>query len=179
MTAYAAGKYSDALREFRTYRRISGDHAHLPEMVDSERALGRIEKALEIAAEVPREKLPVTSRVELAIVLSGIYLDQENPAAAVKALEIPELNPRRGFSYSPRLFTAYAHALEASGQSAEAQKWLKLSARAERALGIVVEPESEIVDVAIDDDESAPTVRARDVVPPGNSQATSVEGGDR
>ena len=41
MTAYAAGKYSEALREFRTYRRITGDDAHLPEMVDAERALGR------------------------------------------------------------------------------------------------------------------------------------------
>ena len=33
--------------------------------------------------------------------------------AARRALEIPELNPRRAFSYSPRLYSAYADVLEA------------------------------------------------------------------
>lgn len=97
MAAYAAGKFTEALREFRTYRRISGDNAHLPEMVDAERALGRTDKALEMAAEANLDQLPVTSRVELAIVVSGIHLDQQAPQAAVKVLEIPQLNPRRGF----------------------------------------------------------------------------------
>ena len=165
MTAYAAGKYSEALREFRTYRRISGDNAHLPEMVDSERALGRAEKALEMASEAQLDTLPVTSRVELAIVVAGIHLDQDNAAQAVKALEIPELNPRRGFSYSPRLFNAYALALDGAGRAAEARKWSNLAARAEHALGLDIEPEPEIFDIA-DDDETTPTVRARDVLPP-------------
>ena len=180
MTAYAAGKFSEALREFRTYRRISGDHAHLPEMVDAERALGRPDKALELAAEVPRDKLPVTSRVELAIVVSAIHLDQENPQAAVEALEIPELNPRRGFSYSPRLFTAYADALSAAGRTEEASKWLKLAARAERALGLDVEPEPEILDLGGDEDEATPALRARDVVPPAEPTDRSADkGGDK
>lgn len=180
MTAYAAGKFSEALREFRTYRRISGDHAHLPEMVDSERALGRAEKALELAAEAPRDKLPATSRVELAIVVSGIHLDQNDAQAAVKALEIPELNPRRGFSYSPRLFAAYADALSAAGRTEEARKWSSLASRAERALGLDVEPEPEILDLGDEDDESTPPVRARDVIPPVDPNArTDVKGGDK
>ncbi|GAA4110667.1 hypothetical protein GCM10022249_09890 [Enteractinococcus coprophilus] len=179
MTAYAAGKFSEALREFRTYRRISGDNAHLPEMVDSERALGRLEKALEMAAEVPREKLPVTSRVELAIVLAGIHLDQEKPEEALKALEIPELNPRRGFSYSPRLFTAYSHALDAAGRTTEARKWASLATRAEHALGMHVEPEPEILDISDEDDETAPPVRARDVLPPAPAKDEArAEGGE-
>ena len=179
MTAYAAGKFSDALREFRTYRRISGDNAHLPEMVDSERALGRIEKALEMAAEVPREKLPVTSRVELAIVLAGIHLDQDKPEEALKALEIPELNPRRGFSYSPRLFTAYAQALEAAGRTTEARKWANLATRAEHALGMNIEPEPEIVDISDEEDETTPPVRARDVLPPVTAKDEArAEGGE-
>lgn len=177
MTAYAAGKFSEALREFRTYRRISGDNAHLPEMVDSERALGRAEKALELAAEVKPDQLPVTSRVELAIVVSGIHLDQDDPQAAVKALEIPELNPRRGFSYSPRLFHAYAHALTAAGRAEEGRKWTSLARRAERALGLDVEPEPEILD--LDEDEAPVSVRARDVVPPAAHQGPAkTEGGD-
>lgn len=173
MTAYAAGKFSEALREFRTYRRISGDNAHLPEMVDAERALGRTDKALEMAAEAQLDELPVTSRVELAIVVSGIHLDQNNAQAAVKALEIPQLNPRRGFSYSPRLFSAYAEALTAAGRVEEADKWVKLAGRAERALGLDVEPEPEILDLG-NTEEPPVNIRARDVVPPAESK-----GGDR
>lgn len=173
MTAYAAGKFTEALREFRTYRRISGDNAHLPEMVDAERALGRTEKALEMAAEAKPDELPVTSRVELAIVVSGIHLDQDDAQAAVKTLEIPELNPRRGFSYSPRLFRAYAEALAAAGRAKEARDWSRLANRAERALGLDVEPEPEILDLGGEDDEPV-NVRARDVVPPAQGK-----GGDR
>ncbi|NWN88949.1 MAG: hypothetical protein HLX51_10515 [Micrococcaceae bacterium] len=180
MTAYAAGKFSEALREFRTYRRISGDHAHLPEMVDSERALGRREKALQLVDEAQLDKLPVTSRVELAIVVSGIHLDSDDPKAAVRALEIPELNPRRGFPYSPRLFGAYAEALAAAGRQEEARKWSNLAARAERALGLAVEPEPEILDL-VDDEEEQPaaSTRARDVIPPTEAPAqTPQKGGD-
>lgn len=177
MTAYAAGLFTEALREFRTYRRISGDNAHLPEMVDAERALGRADKALELAAEVSPDKLPVTSRVELAIVVSGIHLDQDDPQSAVKALEIPELNPRRGFSYSPRLFNAYAQALTAAGRAEEGRKWASLARRAERALGLDVEPEPEILD--LDVEETPVSVRARDIVPPAEHQVRAkTEGGD-
>lgn len=177
MTAYAAGKFSEALREFRTYRRISGDNSHLPEMVDAERALGRTDKALEMVEEAQLDQLPSESRVELAMVLSGIYLEQGKPQAAVKALEIPQLNPRRGFSYSPRLFTAYADALDAVGNSTEAQKWSNLAVRAERALGFHIEPEPEILDLADEDERPAPKVRARDVVPPAaTSQSARAEG---
>ena len=178
MTAYAAGKFSEALREFRTYRRISGDNAHLPEMVDSERALGRPEKALQLVAEAQLDKLPVTSRVELAIVVSGIHLDGEDPHAAVRALEIPELNPRRGFSYSPRLFSAYAEALAAADRQQESRKWANLAARAERALGLAVEPEPEILDLGDDDEEQpAASARARDVIPPTETSAQTPQKG--
>lgn len=171
MTAYGAGHFSEALREFRTYRRISGDHSHLPEMVDAERALGHIRKALELAAEAPLDKLPAASRVELAIVVSGIHLDRKDPAAALRALEISELNPRRGFDYSPRLFTAYSLALEAAGRSVEARQWANLAKRAQRALGLDIEPDPEIVDLGVQEDALSPSPRARDVVPPAEGKA--------
>lgn len=173
MTAYAAGKYAEALREFRTYRRISGDHAHLPEMVDSERALGRSDKALQLANETQLDRLPTISRVELAMVIAGIHLDNDDASDAVAALEIPQLNPRRGFSYSPRLFRAYADALSAAGRGDDSQKWSRLAARAERALGLDTEPEPEILDLDETDYEPYPK-RARDVVPQTESQRQSV-----
>ena len=54
ITAYATGDYALALRELRTYRRITGRNDQLPMMVDSERGLGRPEKALEEGRSVPR-----------------------------------------------------------------------------------------------------------------------------
>lgn len=178
MTAYAAGKFSEALREFRTYRRISGDNAHLPEMVDAERALGRSAKALELATEAKMEQLPVISRVELAMVVADIHLEKGDAESALEALKIPQLNPRRGFSYSPRLFRAYAQALDATGKSAEARKWTNLAVRAEQALGNAIEPDPEIIDLGDDNPPENP-VRARDVVPPQEpDEQTVAQGGD-
>src|SRR5690606_19036933 len=44
ITAYATGDFALALRELRTYRRITGRDDQLPMMVDSERGLGRPDK---------------------------------------------------------------------------------------------------------------------------------------
>ena len=54
ITAYAIEDYALALRELRTYRRITGRDDQLPMMVDSERGLGRPEKALELGRSVSR-----------------------------------------------------------------------------------------------------------------------------
>ncbi|WHS27692.1 hypothetical protein [Auritidibacter ignavus] len=156
ITAYEAEKYQDALREFRTYRRISGDDTHIPEIVDCERALGRGEKALQTAAEVNREKLTKRVRVELAIVVSGILQDLGRAQEAVAALQIPELDRHKAFSYSPRLFTAYADALENAGQEREARLWRQRTARAESALGFsVTDDDPAIIDLG-EDFEPAP-----------------------
>ena len=171
ITAYAAGEYAEALREFRTYRRITGDNTHLPLMVDSERALGRHRKALDLAADVDPASLEKIVRVELAMVISGIHQDLGEAKKAVAALEIPELNPHRGFSYSPRLFTAYADALEFAGRADEAERWRRRAAVAEEALGVGAFAEPEIIDFGVDeeaDDRRGP--RARDLVPPAGSR---------
>lgn len=168
LTAYAAGEYADALREFRTYRRITGENSHLPEMVDSERALGRRTKALEMAHEVDASTLDREVRVELAMVLSGIHEDLGDHASAVAALEIPELDRTRGFSYSPRLFRAYADALDTAGRSKEAGSWRRQALVAERALGLGDFSDPEIMDLGAEEEREQRRPRARDVVPPGS-----------
>ncbi len=75
ITAYATGDFALALRELRTYRRITGRDDQLPMMVDSERGLGRPDRALELGRSVPRASLPVPVQVELAIAMSGARLD--------------------------------------------------------------------------------------------------------
>jgi len=123
ITAYAIGDYALALRELRTYRRITGRDDQLPMMVDSERGIGRPDKALELGRSVTRSTLPVPVQVELAIAMSGARLDLEQPDAALVELEIPQLDPTKAFSYSPALFSAYATVLEELGRAEEAEEW--------------------------------------------------------
>lgn len=134
ITAYSIGDFALALRELRTYRRISGRDDQLPMMVDSERGLGRPEKALELARSVERSSLPTAVRVELAIAMSGARLDLGQAEAALTELQIPQLDPDVAFAWSPALFDAYAVVLEELGRSDEAQQWWDRSERASEAL---------------------------------------------
>ncbi|WP_354002836.1 hypothetical protein [Microbacterium elymi] len=64
ITAYALGDYALALRELRTYRRLSGREDQIALMVDSERGVGRPERALEVGRSVERSTLPADVRVQ-------------------------------------------------------------------------------------------------------------------
>lgn len=152
IAAYAAEDFELALRELRTHRRISGSNEHLALLVDCERALGRIEKALTLAEEAKNEDVPAGVRSEVAIVVSGIYSDQGELKKAIKALEIPELNPKRGFDYSPRLFNTYAELLEQDGRGKEAARWARLALMTEAALGQGDFVEPEIFDIFTEQD---------------------------
>jgi hypothetical protein len=172
ITAYATGDFALALRELRTYRRISGSNDQLPLMVDSERGVGRADRALELGRSVDRSTLPNDVQVSLAIAMSGARLDLGQGEAALAELEIPQLDPNRAFSWSPDLFHAYADVLEELGREAEAETWRERATRAEEAIGTalsvdehetvdIVEEEFEISEVdgqdsrSIDDDGDA------------------------
>ncbi len=134
ITAYSTGDFALALRELRTYRRISGRDDQLPMMVDCERGLARPERALELGRSVPRASLPVDVQVELAIAMSGARLDLGQTEAALVELQIPQLDPDTAYSWSPALFDAYAAVLEDLGRAAEAEVWFARSDRATAAL---------------------------------------------
>ncbi|KUM37501.1 hypothetical protein [Arthrobacter sp. EPSL27] len=155
LTAYAAGHYGEALREFRTYRRISGSNMHLPVMADCERGLGRPDRALEMARSEEAKDLDAPGKAELAIVAAGARTDLGQLDAAVSELEIPQLDINRAFSYSPRLFRAYAEALAAVGRTAEAEKWQRQAVVAENALGLNVQEDPDIIDLGWDEEEEA------------------------
>ncbi|UGB36241.1 hypothetical protein LQ938_05505 [Microbacterium sp. cx-55] len=123
ITAYALGDYALALRELRTYRRISGREDQVALMVDSERGVGRPDRAVELGRSVDRAELPTLARVELAIAMSGARLDLGDPARALTELDIPELDPDRAFEWSPSLFQARATVLEELGRDDEAAEW--------------------------------------------------------
>lgn len=153
VAAYENGEFHEALKEFRTYRRITGDDVHLPLMVDCERALGKLDKALELATSEAVENLDASAKVELAIVVAGIRRDQGDSEGSLKALEIPQLDRNRGFSYSPRLFRAYAEALRGVDRLREAQGWDRQAVVAEAALGLGQFSEPEIFDLVGEDPE--------------------------
>ncbi|MCB5275760.1 hypothetical protein BJG92_03313 [Arthrobacter sp. SO5] len=155
LTAYAAGHYGEALREFRTYRRISGSNMHLPVMADCERGLGRPDRALDMARSEEAKDLDAPGKAELAIVAAGARTDLGQLDAAVSELEIAQLDINRAFSYSPRLFRAYAAALAAVGRAVEAEKWERQAGVAENALGLDVSDDPDIIDLGWDEEEEA------------------------
>lgn len=153
ITAYATGDYALALRELRTYRRLSGSNEQLPLMVDCERGLGRPEKGLELGRSVDRSTLSVGTRVELAIAMSGARLDLGQTETALTELEIPQLDPTTAFSYSPDLFDAYAVVLAELGRAVEAEEWAQ---RADVAAEAISGAEGEYDDIVeITDEELA------------------------
>ena len=135
ITAYALGDFALAVRELRTYRRISGRDDQIALLVDSERGVGRPDRALEVGRAVDRRTLPTEVRVELAIAMSGARLDLGETERALQELDIPELDPDRAFAWSPGLFAARAAVLEELGRTEEAAAWQRRAEVAEEAIG--------------------------------------------
>lgn len=153
ITAYATGDFALALRELRTYRRITGRDDQLPMMVDSERGVGRPDKALELGRSVSRSTLPVPVQVELAIAMSGARLDLNQAEAALTELQIPQLDATKAFTWSPALFDSYAAVLEELGRDEEAETWYTHADAAAEALeNAGVTEDDEVVEV-IEEDE--------------------------
>ena len=153
ITAYATADFALALRELRTYRRITGRDDQLPMMVDCERGLGRPDKALELARAVPKGTLPVPVQVELAIAMSGARLDLGQTEAALRELEIPQLDPSKAFSWSPDLFGAYAVVLDELGRTEESAQWLRRSEVAAEALGLDDDGDDDFDVVDLEDED--------------------------
>ncbi|MFL6143596.1 MAG: hypothetical protein ACJ72N_17255 [Labedaea sp.] len=130
LTAYHAGEWAEALSELRAARRMSGGTAQLAVMADCERALGRPERALELAAEAGPD-LPHSVAVELRIVTAGARRDLGQLDAAVVGLQGPDLDPRHRDPWSARLFYAYADNLAAAGREEDAIRWFLNAAEAD------------------------------------------------
>ena len=131
LAAYRASRWADALAELRAARRLTAQSSYLPLMADCERALGRLDRALDLVTSPQAHGLTRETLVELRIVESGIRRDQGFPEAAVVALQIPELTDGRRRAGSARLFYAYADALLDAGRPDEARYWFGKAASAD------------------------------------------------
>jgi tetratricopeptide (TPR) repeat protein len=131
IAAYQAGDWAGALAEFRAARRLTGRASYLPLMADCERALGRLDRALELVTSPEAMAADRDTRLELRIVESGIRRDQGLLEAAVVALQGPELTARRIRPEHARLYYAYADALLEAGRDDEAREWFGRAAAAD------------------------------------------------
>ncbi len=132
IAAYQAGEWADALTELRAARRLTGRKSYLPLIADAERALGRLDRALDLVTGPDSRGVDRATAIELRIVESGIRRDQGLPDAAVAALQVPELTDGRVRPESARLFYAYADALLEAGREDEAREWFGKAAAADK-----------------------------------------------
>jgi tetratricopeptide (TPR) repeat protein len=131
IAAYQAGDWNAALAEFRAARRLTGRSRDLPLIADCERALGRLDRALDLVTGPDARNADPQTRIELRIVESGIRRDQGLVDAAVVALQGPELTGDRMRPEYARLYYAYADALMQAGREDEAHHWFGRAASAD------------------------------------------------
>ncbi|RCK71456.1 hypothetical protein DT076_03350 [Desertihabitans brevis] len=125
-TAYAAGEYAHALREYRALRRMTGGVEYLPVMADCERALGRHDDALALTREAASSpELGPDSRAEALMVEAGVREDMGQTKEAVRLLKQATRTPARGLSRdsAARLTYAYADLLLRTGDETGALTW--------------------------------------------------------
>lgn len=124
-TAYAAGYFDVALREFRALRRMNGGDDYLPVMADCERALGRHHDALELLGTLDPRTKNLALRIECLLVEVGIRDDLGQHGEALRLLESAisrKVGPKQG---QARLRYAYAERLLALGRAQEARAWFE------------------------------------------------------
>jgi len=131
LAAYRAGRWAEALAELRAARRLTGRESFLPVMADAERALGRLDQALDLVHSPGVAKLTRAAQVELLIVESGIRRDQGRPDTSVVVLQVPELTDGKVRAWSAPLYYAYADALLAVDRPDEAREWFERAAAAD------------------------------------------------
>ncbi|MEU7179175.1 tetratricopeptide repeat protein [Streptomyces celluloflavus] len=130
--AYAVGKYSEALAEFRAARRMTGSVELWPVMADCERGLGRPEKAMAMAGEPEVKRLDKAGQVEMRLVAAGARRDMGQADAAVVTLQSPELASSAVHPWTARLRYAYADALLEVGREGEARDWFAKALEADQ-----------------------------------------------
>ena len=126
--AYAAGKYAEALAELRAARRMNGVNDYLPMMADCERALGRPDKALSLAASPAVALLSPELQAEMTIVEAGARADLGELEGALRTLENAPLRSRSRADWVARLRYAYADLLLTAGRRDDAVEWFHRTA---------------------------------------------------
>lgn len=124
LTAYASGRYEEALREVRAVRRMRGDESLRAIEADCERGLGRFERAIEIVEETDTGQLPLEEQVELMLVAAGARADLDQLEYSLMIVDnalasLPEDVPSETLR---RLITLRIERLEDLGRADQAEE---------------------------------------------------------
>ncbi|MGO1944782.1 MAG: hypothetical protein ACTH1Z_10325, partial [Ancrocorticia sp.] len=157
LAAYVTGRYAEALRELRTYRRMTDDYTHVAIEADSERGLGRAEKALSFIAEIPMKRLDSEAQIELALVTSGARADTGDSEGGLSVIEkIKAENLQQMLRARVELIRADRY--EELGREDEAEEirstWAPIFAE-EGEVDVYQDEEEETVDESSDADSAA------------------------
>lgn len=131
IAAYRCGDWAQALAELRAARRMGSKSPLLPLIADSERGLGRPERAIELARSPEAGELTDDDADELRIVVAGARSDLGQLDQALAILSTPQLDPTRTGQTAARLFYAYAETLLALDRQQDALQWFINAAAAD------------------------------------------------
>lgn len=120
-TAYAAGHFDVALREYRAIRRMSGGDALIPVIADCERALGKPREALETLASIKPQEAAL--KAECLLVEAGARADLGQRDEGLRILKAAISGKLGSKESQARLRYAYANLLEESGNTEPALHW--------------------------------------------------------
>jgi tetratricopeptide (TPR) repeat protein len=82
LSAYRSGNWEEALRELRTFRRLTGDLIHYPVEMDCLRALDRPDDVVKAWEKLQDYDISPTINHEARVVYASFLLDQDRPRDA-------------------------------------------------------------------------------------------------
>jgi tetratricopeptide (TPR) repeat protein len=117
---YGAERWREALRELQAYRRMTGraDQNHL--IADSYRALGSPEKAVPLAEEALRARIPEESKAEAAIVAASALADLGRFEEGLALLHRLPTSPEVGRPHDLRVWYVTGSILARAGRREDA-----------------------------------------------------------
>ena len=154
LTAYASGRYEEALREVRAVRRMRGDESLRAVEADAERGLGHPEKAVEIIDATDSSSLDLAEQVELVLVSSGARADLGQPDVGLVIVDdaLAVLPASADDELRRRLMAVKAERLTELGRTEEAEEVIAaMPAEAE---------DTDIIDVALYQDADVDNKRS-------------------
>ena len=118
LSAYHTGKWEEALRELRTFRRISGDIIHMPVEMDCLRAMGKKADVVKTWDRIQDLETSPTVDHEASVVYASFLLDEGKPREAWQVIKPGRLVASPSPGELRRWFVAARVALAAGDKDA-------------------------------------------------------------
>ncbi|MCP3995391.1 MAG: hypothetical protein GY722_10035 [bacterium] len=93
LAAYRVGDWATALRELRTYRRLSGETTHMPVEMDVLRALGRNDDVVAVWQDFRKRGGGPAAKKEARVVYASFLIDQGDLDEAADVAGKPKIGP--------------------------------------------------------------------------------------